>query len=59
MAFDGLFTAAIVEELQQIKDGRISKIHQPNAQEVVLMVRAGRNNSDFSFQPIHRTHEFS
>ncbi|WP_252503657.1 NFACT RNA binding domain-containing protein [Sporosarcina sp. Marseille-Q4943] len=44
MAFDGLFTAAMVEELQQIKDGRISKIHQPNAQEVVLLVRAGRSN---------------
>ena len=44
MAFDGLFTAAMVEELQQIKDGRISKIHQPNAQEVVLIVRAGRSN---------------
>lgn len=44
MAFDGLFTAATVEELQQIKDGRISKIHQPNAQEVVLIVRAGRSN---------------
>ncbi|MCM3709995.1 Rqc2 family fibronectin-binding protein [Sporosarcina luteola] len=44
MAFDGLFTAAITQELQQIKDGRISKIHQPNTQEVVLMVRAGRSN---------------
>lgn len=44
MAFDGLFTAAITQELQQIKDGRISKIHQPNAQEVVLIVRAGRSN---------------
>lgn len=44
MAFDGLFTAAITQELQQIKDGRISKIHQPNAQEVVLLVRAGRSN---------------
>ncbi|MFC5603008.1 Rqc2 family fibronectin-binding protein [Sporosarcina koreensis] len=44
MAFDGLFTAAIAQELQQIKDGRISRIHQPNAQEVVLLVRAGRSN---------------
>src|SRR5690606_7820253 len=44
MAFDGLFTAAIAQELQQIKNGRISKIHQPNAQEVVLLVRAGRSN---------------
>lgn len=44
MAFDGLFTAAITGELQKIKDGRISKIHQPNAQEVVLLVRAGRSN---------------
>ncbi|MBD7983475.1 NFACT family protein [Sporosarcina sp. Sa2YVA2] len=44
MAFDGLFTAAMTDELQIIKDGRISKIHQPNTQEVILMIRAGRSN---------------
>jgi predicted ribosome quality control (RQC) complex YloA/Tae2 family protein len=45
MAFDGLFTTAMVQELQVLKNGRISKIHQPNAQEVVFLVRAdGRNH---------------
>ncbi|PIC65682.1 hypothetical protein CSV79_00990 [Sporosarcina sp. P13] len=44
MAFDGLFTKAIVSELQQLKSGRISKIHQPNAQEVIFHVRANNKN---------------
>ena len=42
MAFDGLFTTAMVKELQILKEGRISKIHQPNAQELVLLIRSGR-----------------
>lgn len=44
MAFDGLFTTAMVQELQVLKSGRISKIHQPNAQEVVFLIRAGGKN---------------
>ena len=44
MAFDGLFTTAMVKELQVLKEGRISKIHQPNSQEVVFLIRAGRSN---------------
>lgn len=44
MAFDGLFTTAMVEELQVLKNGRISKIHQPNAQEVVFLIRADGKN---------------
>ncbi|MFD1204093.1 MULTISPECIES: NFACT RNA binding domain-containing protein [Sporosarcina] len=44
MAFDGLFTAAMVEELQLLENGRISKIHQPNTQEIVIVVRAGGTN---------------
>lgn len=44
MAFDGLFTAAMVKELQILKGGRISKIHQPNAQEVVFLIRSGGKN---------------
>ena len=44
MAFDGLFTTAMVKELQVLNGGRISKIHQPNKQEVVLLVRSGRSN---------------
>ncbi|QTD42377.1 NFACT family protein [Sporosarcina sp. Te-1] len=44
MAFDGLFTAAITSELQQIQNGRITKIHQPNVQEIILQVRANNRN---------------
>ncbi|MER2089411.1 MAG: NFACT RNA binding domain-containing protein [Sporosarcina sp.] len=44
MAFDGLFTTAMVQELQVLKNGRISKIHQPNAQEVVFLIRADGKN---------------
>ena len=44
MAFDGLFTKAIVSELQQLKSGRISKIHQPNSQEIVFQIRANNKN---------------
>ncbi|AQQ53773.1 Rqc2 family fibronectin-binding protein [Planococcus lenghuensis] len=40
MAFDGLFTQAMVQELQKIASGRISKIHQPNQQELLLQIRA-------------------
>lgn len=44
MAFDGLFTKAMVSELQQLKSGRVSKIHQPNAQEVIFQIRANNKN---------------
>ncbi|PID00114.1 NFACT family protein [Sporosarcina sp. P29] len=44
MAFDGLFTKAMVSELQQLKTGRISKIHQPNSQEIIFQIRANNKN---------------
>lgn len=44
MAFDGLFTTAMVEELQVLKNGRISKIHQPNTQEILFLVRSNGQN---------------
>ena len=44
MAFDGLFTTAMVKELQILQAGRISKIHQPNAQELVFLIRSGGKN---------------
>ena len=40
MAFDGLFTRAMTKELQVLNSGRITKIHQPNAMEVILQIRA-------------------
>ncbi|WP_042471782.1 Rqc2 family fibronectin-binding protein [Bacillus ndiopicus] len=44
MAFDGLFTRAMAQELQQLVTGRITKIHQPNAMEVMLHIRANGAN---------------
>lgn len=63
MAFDGLFTKAMTHELQQLVSGRISKIHQPNSQEIVLHIRAGGKNSRLlisihpSYSRIHVTNE--
>lgn len=44
MAFDGLFTVAMANELKNLKSGRITKIHQPNALEIVLNIRANGEN---------------
>lgn len=44
MAFDGLFTYAMANELQKLVTGRITKIHQPNALEIVLHIRANGEN---------------
>lgn len=35
----------MTKELQQLVSGRISKIHQPNTQEIVFHIRAGGKNS--------------
>lgn len=45
MSFDGVFTHAMVQELkEQLLTGRISKIHQPYENEVVLVIRAQGEN---------------
>ena len=45
MSFDGLFTRAMVKELTNLlKGGRISKVHQPYKNEIILVVRANGNN---------------
>ena len=44
MAFDGLFTRAMTNELQILTSGRITKIHQPNQLEVMLQIRAAGAN---------------
>ncbi|KAF1296074.1 hypothetical protein BAU15_12405 [Enterococcus sp. JM4C] len=45
MSFDGIFTHAMVQELQtQLLSGRLSKIHQPYENEVVLVIRARGKN---------------
>lgn len=44
MAFDGLFTHAMVNELRSLKSGRVAKIYQPYQSELVLTIRANRKN---------------
>ncbi len=46
MSFDGVFTHTMVKELQQtLTSGRISKIHQPYENEIILVIRArGKNH---------------
>ncbi|WP_010301683.1 Rqc2 family fibronectin-binding protein [Kurthia senegalensis] len=49
MAYDGLFTVAMTHELQKLVTGRIARIHQPNAQEIVFTVRANGRNDKLLF----------
>jgi predicted ribosome quality control (RQC) complex YloA/Tae2 family protein len=45
MSFDGLFTRAMMMELQKIlTGGRISKIHQPYKNELILIIRSKGKN---------------
>jgi len=41
MSFDGLFTKSMVTELESLlKGGRITKVHQPYKNEVILTIRS-------------------
>lgn len=44
MSFDGIFTHLMVTELSQLVSGRVSKIHQPYPNEIVLVIRAKSKN---------------
>ncbi|ETY74353.1 NFACT RNA binding domain-containing protein [Lactiplantibacillus fabifermentans] len=45
MSFDGVFTHAMVTELhKKLLNGRISKIHQPYQNELILTIRANGTN---------------
>ena len=63
MAFDGLFTISMTTELQQLVTGRISKIHQPNSQEILMHIRAQGKNFKLlfsvhsSYSRVQITHE--
>ena len=39
MALDGAFLYAVKNELQQLIDGRIDKIHQPSREEIIISIR--------------------
>lgn len=56
MAFDGIFTHAMIHELkQQLIGGRVTKISQPYDNEVILTIRANRKNYPvlFSAHPVY------
>lgn len=45
MSFDGVFTHAMVNELTDLlANGRVSKIHQPYQNEIILVMRANGKN---------------
>ena len=44
MSFDGIFTHLMVAELEQLVSGRVSKIHQPYPNEIVLVIRSRGKN---------------
>ncbi|CAM2821499.1 NFACT RNA binding domain-containing protein [Paenibacillus sediminis] len=44
MALDGIVTRAIVHELQSCIGGRITKIHQPSDNDIILLLRAQGEN---------------
>lgn len=45
MSFDGMFTHVMVNELNQnLRGGRIAKIQQPFANELILTIRSNRRN---------------
>ncbi|WP_248926458.1 Rqc2 family fibronectin-binding protein [Paenibacillus hamazuiensis] len=44
MSFDGIVVRALVHELQACVGGRITKVHQPTDQDIVLQIRAQGQN---------------
>ncbi|MEG0475071.1 MAG: NFACT RNA binding domain-containing protein [Carnobacterium sp.] len=45
MSFDGIFTHAMVDELRYaLNNGRVSKVHQPYKNEIILVIRANGKN---------------
>ncbi|RNB79291.1 Rqc2 family fibronectin-binding protein [Brevibacillus panacihumi] len=44
MAFDGVVTRAVAQELHRLVGGRISKIHQPHHSDILMQVRTQGEN---------------
>ena len=64
MAFDGITMACVVQELnEKLLDGRVYKIAQPEKDEILLTIKAGRTqqrlslNADASLPLIYLTQE--
>lgn len=63
MAFDGLFTRKIVEDIQSLVTGRIHKITEPSNDTIILTIRSERKNKQLllsthaNFSRFHLTAE--
>lgn len=63
MAFDGLFTRKIVEDIQSLVSGRIHKIAEPSSDTIILTIRSERKNKQLllsthaNFSRFHLTTE--
>ena len=63
MAFDGLFTRKIVEDIQSLVTGRIHKITEPSNDTIILTIRSERKNNHLllsthaNFSRFHLTEE--
>ncbi len=61
MAFDGMFTKKMVEDLQFLVSGRIHKINQPENDTIIMVIRQQRQNHQLllsihpNFARIHLT----
>ncbi|HBK0413362.1 TPA: NFACT family protein [Staphylococcus pseudintermedius] len=61
MAFDGMFTRKMVEDLQFLVSGRIHKINQPENDTIIMVIRQQRQNHQLllsihpNFARIHLT----
>ncbi|WP_027414528.1 Rqc2 family fibronectin-binding protein [Aneurinibacillus terranovensis] len=61
MAFDGIVTRAIVHELNPLVTGRINKVYQPTATDIIMQIRTRTGNvrlllsASHSFPRIHMT----
>lgn len=54
MAFDGIVVANLVHELkEQLLNGRIAKIAQPEADELLLTIKSLRDRDGFPFLQVH------
>ena len=45
VAYDGLMTYRVVQELQSLVGGRINKVHQPYSLDLMLQIRSNRQNA--------------
>lgn len=50
MAFDGLFTRKIVEDIQSLVTGRIHKITEPSNDTIILTIRSERKINNYYYQ---------